>query len=81
MKNVSDLLKSESFRESQLYPFLISKFKKGTIPVDINEFLDCFSYDKENQSLSFCCKFSEFEHEKIQVLFGTSKSHFCNWSV
>ena len=81
MKNVSDLLKSESFRENQLYPFLISKFKIGTIPTDINEFLDCFSYDKENQSLSFCCKFGEFEHEKIQVLLGTSKAYFCDWSV
>lgn len=81
MKNVSDLLKSESFRENQLYPFLISKFKTGTIPTNINEFLNSFSYDKENQVLKFCCKFSEFEHEKIQVLFGTSKARFDDWSV
>ena len=80
MKNVSDLLKLETFRENQLYPFLISKFETGTIPTNINEFLDSFSYDKEKQVLKFSYKFGEFEHNKIQILFGTSNTRLEDWA-
>ena len=76
MKNVSDLLKSELFRENQLYPFLISKFKEGTVPTDINEFLRCCSWDKEKCALEFCYNFGELESEKVHILFGTSRTIF-----
>ena len=80
MKNVSDLLKSEAFRENQLYPFLISKFKEGTIPTNINEFLSCCSFDEKKCTLKFYHKFDEYNLAKIEVLFGTSGPLLKDWT-
>ena len=81
MNNVSDLLKSEAFIKNQLYPFLISKFKEGTIPTDRSEFLNCCSFDKEHCALKFCYKFGALESEAVQILLGTSGTFLEDWTV
>ncbi len=80
MQNVSDLLKSEAFRENQLYELLTSKFKPGTIPTDKKEFLNCFSYDKDRGVLRFYHKFSDISWDRVEVFFGTSRTEFGDWT-
>lgn len=80
MKNVSDLLKSESFRQNQLYHLLISKFEEGTIPTNQHKFLSCFSYDKETCSLRFFYKFGKSYNEQVELVFGTSGARIGNWT-
>ena len=80
MEKVSDLLKTESFRQNQLYHLLISKFKEGTIPTNQHKFLSCFSYDKETCSLRFFYKFGRYYNEQIELFFGTSGARIGNWT-